>query len=821
MNYLEYAPLNNKSINRWKVSELKEELVRFTPMTMEGDINKWLIEGFSINENPCKSEFQQIRRNNVPKLVNDIISPWEPYFPWGNPTVERSGFWFVPTYLKSYAVTYLECNYDHKALLNLRTCGGMTLWINDIFITDFTPFTRNIEGKTQIEVELKKGQNKLFVCFDDLAERDTYYYFRIDYIGQDEIKIRLPIDENNENEIYEIESMISEAHFINDTIKEGDVILQITNSLKRDIEFEFKYETDQLTDNDLKKKSKSKLKNNGQSLNLGHINRFPMGFNFIELVTTVGNIKIGKKMCVEIYDKCTNNNEEISNLKQRKSKALKFIAEQGDFNIHKALAILSTGGNVKEAEAMILRGLDGINQRRDCSDFYLISIFRIWKDYRDKGIFSEELWTKVKACILNFRYWIDEPGDDVMWFFSENHSLLFHSCELLASQLFEDEIFTNSNKDGKYHRNKSESLLKEWFKRFLVEGLAEWNSSAYMPVDVVGFINIFELAESKELKELAKKAMDLIYYLLAVNSHNGVVATTFGRCYEKELKGHYAAGTTSLLWIGYGIGHLNNYSISNVSLCLSTYQPPKEYVKYLLIKDGKNYVFKNEQGTDGYAKVYTYKTTDFVVSSIYNFRPGYKGYQEHVVEGFINPETQVFINHPGQLYDHGKGRPSFWAGNGYLPKVVQHKGLCILIFKIKKEHDADYTHAYFPIQQFDEVKQINNWYFARKGTAFLGIYANNGLKLQNQGFNKDKELISEGINNLWLLRMSNNEEFNCFEEFVEQLLKANLRVSEKLEIDLEEPIYGSVKTSFEDNLFINGVEQKFGKVGVNGILQYL
>ncbi len=33
----------------------------------------------------------------------------------------------------------------------------------------------------------------------------------------------------------------------------------------------------------------------------------------------------------------------------------------------------------------------------------------------------------MRACILNFRYWMDEPGDDVMWFYSENHALMFHT----------------------------------------------------------------------------------------------------------------------------------------------------------------------------------------------------------------------------------------------------------------------------------------------------------------------------------------------------------------------------------------------------------
>ena len=35
-------------------------------------------------------------------------------------------------------------------------------------------------------------------------------------------------------------------------------------------------------------------------------------------------------------------------------------------------------------------------------------------------------------AILGYRYWMDEPGNDVQWYFSENHALLFHTAAYLA-----------------------------------------------------------------------------------------------------------------------------------------------------------------------------------------------------------------------------------------------------------------------------------------------------------------------------------------------------------------------------------------------------
>ncbi|WKL01327.1 hypothetical protein Q0F98_32530 [Paenibacillus amylolyticus] len=120
-------------------------------------------------------------------------------------------------------------------------------------------------------------------------------------------------------------------------------------------------------------------------------------------------------------------------------------------------------------------------------------------------MFNESFWDRVKASILGYRYWIDEPGDDVMWFFSENHALLFHTNELLAGQLFGDELFSNSGESGEVHRQKAEQRLALWFERFLDEGLAEWNSSAYIPIDAVGLLHIYEFAHNEQLRQQAKR----------------------------------------------------------------------------------------------------------------------------------------------------------------------------------------------------------------------------------------------------------------------------------------------------------------------------
>ena len=127
----------------------------------------------------------------------------------------------------------------------------------------------------------------------------------------------------------------------------------------------------------------------------------------------------------------------------------------------------------------------------------------------------------MRACILNFRYWMDEPGDDVMWFYSENHALMFHTCQLLAGELYPSETFSNSGMTGLQMQQKAKGLLLEWFRGFLNEGFTEWNSSAYLPIDLLGLASLYAWTQDGELRALAKRGMDYVFYLLAVHSRKG------------------------------------------------------------------------------------------------------------------------------------------------------------------------------------------------------------------------------------------------------------------------------------------------------------
>ena len=54
-------------------------------------------------------------------------------------------------------------------------------------------------------------------------------------------------------------------------------------------------------------------------------------------------------------------------------------------------------------------------------------------------------------------------------------------------------------------------------------------------------------------------------------------------------------------------------------------------------------------------------------------------------------------------------------------------------------------------------------YFLKKDNIYTGIYAENGYELTKSGPFKDKEIISKGSDNFWLIKLSTKEEIGCFE----------------------------------------------------------
>ncbi|MGD8780201.1 MAG: hypothetical protein PVH88_14700 [Ignavibacteria bacterium] len=207
----------------------------------------------------------------------------------------------------------------------------------------------------------------------------------------------------------------------------------------------------------------------------------------------------------------------------------------------------------------LTKSLDYIDAQYDVADFRFAPLMRILYDYPD--VIPDSLMTRVKNSILKFRYWMDEPGENSMCYWSENHQILFASAEYLAGQLYPDEIFLNDGLTGRQHKDKAEKRINDWLEMRWKYGFTEFYSNVYYSEDIAGMINLIDYADNDTISKKTIIIMDLLMYDIASQSLDNMFVSTSGRAYERSRKGGAHAvlgGLTEYYWesLPYPGGHM-------------------------------------------------------------------------------------------------------------------------------------------------------------------------------------------------------------------------------------------------------------------------
>lgn len=191
-----------------------------------------------------------------------------------------------------------------------------------------------------------------------------------------------------------------------------------------------------------------------------------------------------------------------------------------------------------------------LKNRFDCSDFRVQLLFKIYKDYSEK--LSERCSELIKNTFLNFKYFMDEPGDDSMCYWSENHQILFAVAEYLAGQQWKNEIFTNSGMSGEEHRKKAEQRINAWMEQRFNYGFSEYLSNNYLAEDLAPMANFIAYSDDKTATEKMKIIMDILWLDVALNSVNNRLVAVSSRMYGNNKAGNFygnsIAAAMNILW---------------------------------------------------------------------------------------------------------------------------------------------------------------------------------------------------------------------------------------------------------------------------------
>lgn len=466
-------------------------------------------------------------------------------------------------------------------------------------------------------------------------------------------------------------------------------------------------------------------------------------------------------------------------------------------------------GEYAEVDEEVIRDTCAfIAARKDCADFVIQGLLRLMYWEREQQRLSDEIRALMKDTVLGFKYWVDEPGDTVMYMGSENHRLLFHVAEWMAGQLYPTEEFTNSRQRGLYHATKGRMYITEWLRQRGRFGFDEWHSNSYYPISIAPMVNVYDFAigEDDKLRQMAGAVLDYAFFNLAADSLDGVFGTTHGRSYGIYVKYPDFEGTSATCWLLYGTGSLTHGTsgMAPVTIATSRYVLPKILADIAV--DDQAVVDSHVRqgilrGTAPHADFCIYRTPDYQLSGLQDHRKGEYESSTHVAQVTLHGKAVIFWSCPHTSGEGSGLRPDYWSGHTTLPRVIQHRNVMSLSWRLSEY--AWMTHCFFEQARFDEVRFNEKWAFARVGGGYVGIYSQHGMHIGEEGPYAGRELICDAKANTWLVECGREANWGSFDAFVAALSAAQIEADGET-IRYESPSVGTFVTGWDVAPTVNG-----------------
>ncbi len=791
-------------VTYWRLSQTVQSRYDVADQPMAGEMDPFFFltrhKNFIPHEYPCRTRFAAERRGNRPSVTADPECG-RLWLPFDSPRVDLSGFWFRPTVVGTWAETVIETAEAGTARLALHTCGGAILFVNDVEAGWMAPYGRNLETGDEFSVPLAKGANRIRIWFDDLAERDARYYFQLDYLAGPAATLALPVAISAES-ADAMEAALVSMHFEQPAYTAGEVALVSGESLPFDVSVAVSVEGDFMSIEEPIRFEQS-LPAGQSRIVIADVGDLPADFRHFHVTLSAGGHSVSRVFGVEICH-AERQGPAPAECAHRIDEALREVADHAEADTVRALARLAIGKPGKDTEAMITACLPAIEDCHDCADFILVPLLWCRASYGDD--LSDALRARIDAAILGYRYWMDEPGNDVQWYFSENHALLFHTAAYLAGHLMPQATFRRSGRSGIVQSATGAERVRAWFDHFEKWEMAEFNSAPYFPIDLKGLCALYALAPDHDISARAKKAILRLLEIVARSAHHGILTGAQGRSYEHTLRAARSLELSGLCRLVWGRGNYGSrfHALPQLAICLRDHglEVPDELSRIVSVTDATAQEWCFAQGENAFAKLYHYKTADYAMGTAAAYRWDQWGYQETVLHIRLgsNPDAQIWINHPGEVLQSGYGRPSYWGGCGTIPRVQQYRGLAVLRFACADEQ-PDFTHAWFPKDCFDATRITGDTASAAAGQARVLLKADTGLVDVTSGPTAGNELRAPGRASTWIVRLGSEKHHGSLAAFQDAFADLAVTKADDDELVVEDPQFGTVRFLADGRIF--------------------
>jgi len=248
-------------------------------------------------------------------------------------------------------------------------------------------------------------------------------------------------------------------------------------------------------------------------------------------------------------------------------------------------------------EEYLKGAIDFVCSNKDASDFTVGGLVRILYLYPNSSLVSERQKKDIEECLLDFKYWWNEPGRDSRGYYTENHQIIFHSGQLLAGQLFKDRTFRNNQQYGEWHQKHALSLIGRWMDWRFRLGFSEWLSNNYYDADCLALANLLDFAGDPVIRSRAGLLIDTLMFEMALHNYRGTFGSTHGRTYARFIEGGCHELSANTIKMMFGSGFFSGISMGAVSLATSSYRCP-EIIQHIATDYSKPLVSRQRQSID-------------------------------------------------------------------------------------------------------------------------------------------------------------------------------------------------------------------------------
>ena len=306
-------------------------------------------------------------------------------------------------------------------------------------------------------------------------------------------------------------------------------------------------------------------------------------------------------------------------------------------------------------------------------------------------------------------------------------------------------------------RDRGAARTRAWMATRLAQGFGGCDSQQDFARMLLACLCLQAMPMDEELADMATLLTDKALFTIALNSWKGVYGAAAVACDGEALQDARVGALAAVTFMAWGVGLPDAASAAGIALAQSAYAAPGVIQELGLFVPEALWSRERHGGTAaeraGEAEEthrWTYKTPDFMLSSLQDYRAGERGDRENPWLATLGCSARVHVNQPAYASERAAVPRNYWRGNATLPRVAQWQELVMAIYGPGREEGLGFTHAHFPLHAFDETTVEEQWAFARKEDGYLGLFAANGLALVTQGQGANRELRSRGSENVWI-----------------------------------------------------------------------